>query len=1552
MIINQKHMSAKNSVFSKVFMAVLFAGLLFTFAKATPLLADSVNLMPNPAFAPDPANVAIPLDWKFSTYGTNTAVSGYPVVGPTTDSIGVETTVSSYTDGFADWFTNTVPATAFATYTYTDSYKSDASGIIEAQFVVQDVETGALSNIYTDIGFTASTGGAWATSTAMFIAPAGTVQMSVFHVINNTGSLAIVNPSLVKTADPATFSQGMVTLTFDDGNQSNFDTAYPILNAAGLKGSFYIISQSMKDAATIGTSTGDINDDYMTAAEIMQINRDGHEIGNHTVNHCNLITGLCPDAEIANSTDPLSPVQEITQAGADLASIGALPVDTFAYPYGEYNASLESALAGAGIIGARTVDRGYNLTTSNPYALKIQYVTASSTTAADFEANIKPWIDTARQNNVWLILLFHQVEPASVIAANPYDPDVTTPEVLQATVDYLKQNNVKVVTMHDGVCMMSGMSGNPECSKNTVPAPLVTLSTSTPATGVVGQAYTATVFATSTNKSDALSWNISGTPSWMNVATTTDSLVLSGVPDATSTSQISISVTGADIRGAAALADYSLMIEAANSTTTPANPGTGTTTPSCVSNCNNGGNGGNNHGHDGDDGHGGNGNSGNHDGDDSHNNNNHGGNNGGHDGDSSHGNGGHDGSNNGNGHTSHNDECGCFDLNTLATSTKVAFGTSWDGAQYSLQNILNNLGFSVNTAHDQANIQSWTPTSDTTTLTVKALSRNSAYDSVFGYFQGGTFHPIYKTGIISGYESTPLWFAGTSRDVTITGKGAVTFAIYVPNTNTFRYTDNSLNDPKDYFAVSYDISDKHADSFIIAFEDLANVPAGSSDHDYNDNVTLVTVKDCSDNVANHPPVITLLGANPATVNVGETYLDPGATAFDQEDGDITNKIVASSTVNTAVVGSYTVTYNVKDSQGLAATPVTRTVNVINPNGSGPTTGNVNFCVMFADGNNALATSSSLLPNGIFSINLATSTGIGSSTVQTASWNTNAFAPDRKIISSTNDADCVTYANLPLGTYYYSELGVSYTANVGSTTVAWSTPKYNDQYSQPVNNVFDFFPYSPELFNATTTDDASRNFNSDGQLVLDATNRDLTLVMYVTFSTSTATTTPPGCTTNCGGGGSGSSGANISVSKTADKTTANVGDTITYTLTVSNAGPLTATGINLSDMLPSTLTFVSATSSVGAYSTTTGMWNVGDLLNGSSTALTLVATINAGTEGKVISNTAIASSTVSDPDNTDNTSTADVTVNTPNTGCTSNCGGGGGGGNPPACTANCGGNGPIVGSYGGGGPVATSTPIAPAACYYLYDYLKAGWNNNPVEVKKLQVFLRDLEGYDVQITGIYDDQTIAALDAFQNKYKDDILTPWGHTAPTGFTYILTKKKVNEIYCNMAFPVTPQQQEEIDTFRAFLLGLQDNGVAVPTGPSEGNTNSHPSTGGEVGVAPGNEGAIGGNKPTTTPSKWNLSTLAGISSTTQKFANDLTANVLSAGKKVWDGFLSALAWPLSLLNKPEASNICSASSKLLGGINLLLIIIILVMAYLWYRQYRNNKDIEDLNKEIDLK
>jgi uncharacterized repeat protein (TIGR01451 family) len=117
-------------------------------------------------------------------------------------------------------------------------------------------------------------------------------------------------------------------------------------------------------------------------------------------------------------------------------------------------------------------------------------------------------------------------------------------------------------------------------------------------------------------------------------------------------------------------------------------------------------------------------------------------------------------------------------------------------------------------------------------------------------------------------------------------------------------------------------------------------------------------------------------------------------------------------------------------------------------------------------------------------------------------------------------------------------------------------------------------------------------------------------------------------------------ADLSLDKSVDDATPAVGQNVVFTLLASNGGPSAATGVTMSDNLPSGYTFVGATASQGSYSSGTGVWTIGSLANGASATLRITATVNAS--GVYTNYAQVATSDQPDPDSTlgDNSTTQD------------------------------------------------------------------------------------------------------------------------------------------------------------------------------------------------------------------------------------------------------------------------------------------------------------------------
>lgn len=126
-------------------------------------------------------------------------------------------------------------------------------------------------------------------------------------------------------------------------------------------------------------------------------------------------------------------------------------------------------------------------------------------------------------------------------------------------------------------------------------------------------------------------------------------------------------------------------------------------------------------------------------------------------------------------------------------------------------------------------------------------------------------------------------------------------------------------------------TDDAASDILISNNAPAVLPLGST-------VVTFTATDASGNSASAdstitvsdltPPVISLIGEASIDVPAREGFSDPGASALDNVDGDISAAIQVSGTVDTTVLGTYTLSYSVSDAANNSAEPLTRTVNVV------------------------------------------------------------------------------------------------------------------------------------------------------------------------------------------------------------------------------------------------------------------------------------------------------------------------------------------------------------------------------------------------------------------------------------------------------------------------------------------------------------------------------------------------------------------------------------------------------------------------------------------------
>jgi peptidoglycan/xylan/chitin deacetylase (PgdA/CDA1 family) len=175
----------------------------------------------------------------------------------------------------------------------------------------------------------------------------------------------------------------VVTIQFDDGNADLYTGAFPILQAHGLHGTFYI------NSGVVGDST------HVTWDQLTEMAAAGDEIAGHTLTHVNLKHLKLPKLRM-----------QICQDRVNLFDHGFQPT-SFAYPFGSFKAITEQTVADCGYNSGRGVAGGSEtIPPLDPYATRTPPNPKKGTSLGTIEGYIT---DAQGSGGGWVQLVFHHV---------------------------------------------------------------------------------------------------------------------------------------------------------------------------------------------------------------------------------------------------------------------------------------------------------------------------------------------------------------------------------------------------------------------------------------------------------------------------------------------------------------------------------------------------------------------------------------------------------------------------------------------------------------------------------------------------------------------------------------------------------------------------------------------------------------------------------------------------------------------------------------------------------------------------------------------------------------------------------------------------------------------------------------------------------------------------------------------------------------------------------------------------------------------------------------
>ena len=281
-----------------------------------------------------------------------------------------------------------------------------------------------------------------------------TALLSVLAISSLAPKAALAASTAMSTAYT---SGAKVSFTFDDGLASALAQAAPTLAKYGYAGTDYVITNCV-GMLNPNSCAADGTKNYMTWDQITQLqNTYGWEIGSHTQNH-----PLTAAADNPSLTDAQLDA-EMSGSLAALKAHGFNPTD-FASPYGDYDNRSLAAIAkyynshrtfqddvqpaAAELSNTFPYYSPRNTSPYNNYLLTVKEVQGNVSVAT-----VKSYIDQAKANNQWLILVFHEVKASG--ASTVQDAYEYNAGDLDQIAAYVQSQNIPVTDMAHGLATSS-----------------------------------------------------------------------------------------------------------------------------------------------------------------------------------------------------------------------------------------------------------------------------------------------------------------------------------------------------------------------------------------------------------------------------------------------------------------------------------------------------------------------------------------------------------------------------------------------------------------------------------------------------------------------------------------------------------------------------------------------------------------------------------------------------------------------------------------------------------------------------------------------------------------------------------------------------------------------------------------------------------------------------------------------------------------------------------------------------------------------------------------